>query len=34
MADMTLLEAVNLALHHEMEHDPKVVILAHLEKEE
>jgi len=28
MADMTLLEAVNLALHHEMEHDPKVVVLG------
>ncbi|KYN24018.1 2-oxoisovalerate dehydrogenase [Vibrio cidicii] len=28
MAEMTLVEAVNLALHHEMEHDPSVVILG------
>ena len=28
MSDMTLLEAVNLALHHEMEHDPDVVVLG------
>ncbi|ENC6732459.1 2-oxoisovalerate dehydrogenase [Vibrio cidicii] len=28
MAEITLVEAVNLALHHEMEHDPSVVILG------
>lgn len=28
MADITLLEAVNLALHYEMQHDPNVVILG------
>ena len=28
MSDMTLLEAVNLALHHEMDHDPDVVVLG------
>ncbi|MGF1742800.1 alpha-ketoacid dehydrogenase subunit beta [Vibrio profundum] len=28
MAEMTLVEAVNLALHHEMEHDSKVVVLG------
>ncbi len=28
MSDMTLLEAVNLALHHEMERDPDVVVLG------
>ena len=28
MAEMTLVEAVNLALHHEMEHDPSVEILG------
>ncbi|MCK6263436.1 alpha-ketoacid dehydrogenase subunit beta [Vibrio sp. ZSDE26] len=28
MAEMTLLEAVNLALHHEMEHDEHVVVLG------
>lgn len=28
MAELTLVEAVNLALDHEMEHDPKVVVLG------
>ncbi|KJG29761.1 alpha-ketoacid dehydrogenase subunit beta [Photobacterium angustum] len=28
MADITLIEAVNLALHYEMQHDPNVVILG------
>lgn len=28
MAELTLVEAVNLALHHEMEHDPNVVVLG------
>ncbi|MDO6541776.1 alpha-ketoacid dehydrogenase subunit beta [Photobacterium sanguinicancri] len=28
MAEMTLLEAVNLALHHEMASDPKVIVLG------
>ncbi|KLV07889.1 alpha-ketoacid dehydrogenase subunit beta [Photobacterium ganghwense] len=28
MAEITLLEAVNLALHHEMTHDPNVVVLG------
>ena len=28
MAEMTLLEAVNLALHHEMEQDPETVVLG------
>ncbi|MDO6498901.1 alpha-ketoacid dehydrogenase subunit beta [Photobacterium sanguinicancri] len=28
MAEMTLLEAVNLALHHEMANDPKVIVLG------
>ncbi|PSW20282.1 alpha-ketoacid dehydrogenase subunit beta [Photobacterium sanctipauli] len=28
MAELTLLEAVNLALHHEMAHDPNVVVLG------
>ena len=28
MAEITLLEAVNLALHHEMKHDPQTVILG------
>ena len=27
MSEITLLEAINLALHHEMEHDPDVVVL-------
>ena len=30
MSDMTLLEAINLALHHEMEHDPDVVVLGEI----
>ena len=28
MSEITLLEAINLALHHEMEHDPDVVVLG------
>ncbi|SUQ27733.1 pyruvate dehydrogenase E1 component, beta subunit [Vibrio fluvialis] len=28
MAEMTLVEAVNLALHYEMEHDPNVIVLG------
>ncbi len=28
MAEMTLLEAVNLALHYEMQHNPKVVVIG------
>ncbi|MGL6050743.1 MAG: alpha-ketoacid dehydrogenase subunit beta, partial [Aeromonas salmonicida] len=28
MSEMTLLEAINLALYHEMEHDPDVVVLG------
>ncbi len=28
MAELTLVEAVNLALHHEMEHDPNVIVLG------
>lgn len=28
MAEMTLVEAVNLALHHEMAHDQSVIVLG------
>lgn len=28
MSEMTLVEAVNLALHHEMEHDPSVIVMG------
>ena len=28
MSEITLLEAINLALHHEMERDPDVVVLG------
>ncbi|MDF5404807.1 alpha-ketoacid dehydrogenase subunit beta, partial [Vibrio parahaemolyticus] len=28
MAELTLVEAVNLALHHEMQQDPNVVVLG------
>lgn len=30
MSEITLVEAVNLALHHEMSKDPKVVLLGRM----